>query len=62
MHPEVSAKLAQGLEAPPASALEQGFPLAQNFWKDEGPYLGILAGIAVIMVIAVLIFMKRKDV
>jgi len=62
MHPEVSAKLAQGLEAPPSSALEQGFPLAQNFWKDEGPYVGILAGIAMVMVIAVLIFMKRKDV
>jgi ABC-type multidrug transport system ATPase subunit/pSer/pThr/pTyr-binding forkhead associated (FHA) protein len=63
LHPEVSTKLAEGLEAPASAMLERGaFPLPANFWKDEGPYVGILAGIAVVMVIAVLIFMKRKDV
>jgi hypothetical protein len=58
LHPDDVDKLEQGLESPTAT----GFALPDVFWKDKGPYLGIMAGYAVAMVIAILILMKRKDV
>jgi ABC-type multidrug transport system ATPase subunit/pSer/pThr/pTyr-binding forkhead associated (FHA) protein len=58
LHPNDVEKLEQGLESPTAT----GFALPDVFWKDKGPYLGIMTGYAVVMVIAILIIMKRKDV
>ena len=57
LHPNDMEKLEQGLESPSAT-----FALPDEFWKDKGPYLGILAGYALVMAIAILIIMKRKDV
>lgn len=57
LHPNDVAKLEQGLESPSAT-----FPLPNAFWRDKGPYLGILGGYAVAMVFAILVIMKRKDV
>jgi hypothetical protein len=48
------------LEAPPEAS--GAFPLPSRFWKDKGPYLAIMASYAVLMVIAILVVMKRKDV
>jgi hypothetical protein len=51
------------LEAPPeAFAASGAFPLPSSFWKDKGPYLAIMAGMAALTVIAILLVMKRKDV
>jgi ABC transport system ATP-binding/permease protein len=62
-HPSDLEKLEQGLEAPPEAFSKPGsFPLPSNFWKDQGPYLGVLAGFALVMTWVVLILMKRKDV
>jgi hypothetical protein len=58
LHPDDVEKLERGLNSSEAT----GFALPDEFWKDKGPYLGILAGYAVVMVIAILIVMKRKDV
>ncbi len=63
LHPGDVAKLEQGLEAPAeAYATSGAFPLPSRFWKDKGPYLGILAGYAVVMTLIILFVMKRKDV
>ena len=63
LHPEDVTKLEQGLEAPAEAFSASGaFPLPSAFWKDQGPYLGILVAYAVLMTAAVLIIMKRKDV
>jgi hypothetical protein len=63
LHPDDVEKLEKGLEAPAeAFAVSETFPLPSRFWKDKGPYLAIMAGLAVLMVIAILVAMKRKDV
>jgi ABC-type multidrug transport system ATPase subunit/pSer/pThr/pTyr-binding forkhead associated (FHA) protein len=63
LHPDDVKELEKGLEAPPeAFAVSGAFPLPSSFWKDKGPYLAIMAGMAVLMVIAILVVMKRKDV
>jgi ABC-type multidrug transport system ATPase subunit len=63
LHPDDVEKLEKGLEAPPeAFAASGAFPLPSRFWKDKGPYLAIIAIFAVLMVIAILVVMKRKDV
>ncbi len=63
MHPDDVEKLEAGLEAPPeAFAASGSFPLPSNFWKDKGPYLGILTVHILVMTLAVLLLMKRKDV
>jgi len=63
LHPDDASKLERGLEAGEETFATPGvFPLPSNFWRDKGPYLGILAGYAALMTAAVLIIMKRKDV
>ena len=63
LHPDDVEKLEKGLEAPSdAFAASGDFPLPSNFWKDKGPYLAIMAGYAVLLVIAILAVMKRKDI
>jgi ABC-type multidrug transport system ATPase subunit/pSer/pThr/pTyr-binding forkhead associated (FHA) protein len=63
MHPDDVEKLEQGLEAPAEAFTTPGtFPLPSHFWKDKGPYLGILAVHLLVMTLAVLVLMKRKDV
>ncbi|MGD0223465.1 MAG: FHA domain-containing protein [Terriglobia bacterium] len=57
LHPDDVSGLERGLEDP-AGAL----PLVSNFLKDKGPYLGILAGYAALMLVLILVVMKRKDV
>jgi hypothetical protein len=62
LHPFDVAKLQEGLAAPPQAFEASGsFPLPSSFWKDKGPYLTILACYAILMIIAVLAIMKRKD-
>ncbi len=62
-HPHDLERLETGLEAPPEAFSQPGqFPLPSNFWKDKGPYLGVLAGFALAMTWIVLVLMKRKDV
>ena len=62
-HPDDLAKLERGLEAPPEAFAQEGsFPLPAHYWRDQGPYLGVLAGFALVMTWVVLILMKRKDV
>ncbi len=62
-HPDDVGNLEKGLEAPAeAFAAFGAFPLPSAFWKDKGPYLGILLGYVILMTAAVLILMKRKDV
>jgi ABC transport system ATP-binding/permease protein len=62
-HPGVREKLEQGLEAPAeAFSPPDTFPLPEHYWKDQGPYLGVLALFALVMTWVVLILMKRKDV
>ena len=63
MHPDDVDQLEQGLEQPPEAFLVSGaFPLASHFLKDKGPYLLIMTGYALVMVVLILILMKRKDV
>jgi ABC-type multidrug transport system ATPase subunit len=63
LHPDDAEKLEKGLEAPAeAFAASKTFPLPDAFWKDKGPYLGIMAGYALAMILAILFIMKRKDV
>jgi hypothetical protein len=63
LHPDDVEKLEKGLEAPPEAFAAPGvFPLPSRFWHDKEPYLTIMASFAVVMVIAVLVVMKRKDV
>jgi ABC-type multidrug transport system ATPase subunit/pSer/pThr/pTyr-binding forkhead associated (FHA) protein len=62
MHPDDIGRLESGLEAPAEAFAAGGFPLASNFWKDKGPYIGVLAVHILVMTLAVLLLMKRKDV
>ena len=63
MHPSDLEKLQAGLEAPPeAFAASGSFPLPSHFWSDKGPYLGILTVHLLVLTLAVLLLMKRKDV
>ncbi|MBZ5544933.1 MAG: ABC transporter permease, partial [Acidobacteriia bacterium] len=63
MHPDDIEKLERGLEAPAEAFSASGaFPLPSNYWKDQGPYLGILTVHLLVMMLAVLLLMKRKDV
>jgi ABC-type multidrug transport system ATPase subunit/pSer/pThr/pTyr-binding forkhead associated (FHA) protein len=57
LHPGYVDQLEQGLESE-----AQTFPLLADFWPDQGPYLGIMAGYALVMLVIILIVMKRKDV
>jgi hypothetical protein len=51
----------QGQPAPPVDT-SLALPLESHFLADKGPYLAILAGYAVLMLVLILIVMKRKDV
>ncbi len=62
LHPGYVNDLEDGLEAPPSETGTQPFPLHADFWPDQGPYLGIMAGYALVMLVIILIVMKRKDV
>ncbi|MGB7592441.1 MAG: hypothetical protein WBO19_14495, partial [Terriglobia bacterium] len=63
LHPDDIERLEKGLEAgPEAFRASRAFPLASRFWKDKGPYLAIMTSFALLMVIAILVVMKRKDV
>jgi hypothetical protein len=63
LHPDDVEKLERGLEAPAEAFATVGtFPLPSSFWKDKGPYMGVLAVHLLVMTLAVLILMKRKDV
>jgi ABC-type multidrug transport system ATPase subunit len=63
MHPDDVEQLEEGLEQPPSAFFAAGaFPLPSHFWKDKGPYLMIMTGYALLMVVLILILMKRKDV
>ena len=63
LHPDDVDGLEKGLEeAPEAFAARGAFPLPSHFWPDKGPYLAIMAGYAVLMLVLILIVMKRKDV
>jgi hypothetical protein len=62
MHPDDIGKLESGLEAPAEAFVSGGFPLPSNFWKDKGPYIGVLAVHILVMTLTVLLLMKRKDV
>jgi len=63
LHPDDAEKLEKGLETPAEpSKGPPTFRLPSNFWKDKGPYLGVLASYALLMTWIVLILMKRKDV
>ena len=63
LHPDDVQKLEEGLEQSAESVAASGaFPLPSDFWKDKGPYLGIMAGYALLMLVIILILMKRKDV
>ena len=45
-----------------AFAATGAFPLPSNFWRDKGPYLAIMTGYALLMLVLILVVMKRKDV
>lgn len=63
LHPDDAEKLEKGLETPAqTSSGLPAFRLPSDFWSDKGPYMGVLAGYALLMVWMVLILMKRKDV
>jgi ABC-type multidrug transport system ATPase subunit len=63
LHPDDVDKLERGLEAPGEAFAAPGtFPLPSRFWRDKGPYVGVLAVHLLVMTLAVLILMKRKDV
>lgn len=63
LHPDDVQKLEEGLEQSAESVAASGaFPLASSFWKDKGPYLGIMTGYAFMMIVIILMLMKRKDV
>jgi ABC-type multidrug transport system ATPase subunit/pSer/pThr/pTyr-binding forkhead associated (FHA) protein len=65
LHPDDLSKLEDGLEQPPADLNAPKFPtfpLPSEFWKDKGPYLAIMTGYALLMVVLILVVMKRKDV
>ena len=63
LHPGDVEQLQEGLDKPASDYLAAGsFPLNSHFWKDKGPYLMIMTGYALLMVILILILMKRKDV
>jgi ABC transport system ATP-binding/permease protein len=65
LHPDDAQKLEDGLEQPSAelnSSKFPTFPLPSEFWNDKGPYLAIMTGYALLMVVLILIVMKRKDV
>jgi len=63
LHPDDAEKLEKGLEAPPETfKVPPTFRLPSDFWKDKGPYMGVLAAYALLMTWVVLILMKRKDV
>jgi len=63
LHPDDLEKLEKGLEASEKEFAAAGaFPLPSDFWRDKGPYVGVLAVHLLVMTLAVLLLMKRKDV
>jgi len=63
LHPDDVIKLEGGLEQPAEAFFASGsFPLPSVFWKDKGPYLAIMTGYALLMLVLILVVMKRKDV
>jgi hypothetical protein len=63
LHPDDVSALEAGLEQPAdAFAANGAFPLPSNFWRDKGPYLAIMTGYALMMLVCILVVMKRKDV
>jgi len=63
LHPNDVAGLEAGLEAPAeAFAASGAFPLPSHFWRDKGPYLAIMTGYGLLMIVLILVIMKRKDV
>jgi len=62
LHPDDVAGLEAGLEqSAEAFAASGAFPLPSNFWRDKGPYLSIMTGYAMLMLVIILVVMKRKD-
>jgi hypothetical protein len=62
LHPDDVARLEDGLEEPAeAFAASGAFPLPSKFLRDKGPYLFIMTGYALLMLVLILIIMKRKD-
>jgi hypothetical protein len=62
LHPDDVGRLEAGLEAPQEAFSVSGtVPLPSNFWRDKGPYLFIMTGYALLMLVLILIIMKRKD-
>jgi len=63
LHPDDVARLEDGLEEPAEAFAASGtFPLPSHFWQDKGPYLAIMTGYALLMLVLILVVMKRKDV
>lgn len=63
LHPDDVERLQSGLEAPAEAFAAPGtFPLPSHFWRDKGPYAGVLVVFVLLTMLAVLILMKRKDV
>ncbi len=63
LHPDDVTDLETGLEEPPEAIMAgEGFPLPSHFWRDKGPYLAIMTGYALLMLVGILVVMKRKDV
>jgi hypothetical protein len=62
LHPDDVTGLQQGLEeSADKFALDADFPLRARFWQDKGPYLAIMTGYGLLMVVLILAVMKRKD-
>jgi ABC-type multidrug transport system ATPase subunit/pSer/pThr/pTyr-binding forkhead associated (FHA) protein len=75
LHPNDVPSLLKGLDGPPdfqthqdpdqpATATDKSLalPLESHFLPDKSPYLGIMAGYALVMLVLTLIVMKVKDV
>jgi ABC-type multidrug transport system ATPase subunit len=63
LHPDDVSRLEAGLEQSAEDFAKAGdFPLPSNFWRDKGPYLAIMTGYALLVLVCILVVMKRKDV
>ena len=63
LHPDDVSRLESGLEESAEEyAANNAFPLPSNFLRDKGPYLAIMTGYALLMLVGILVVMKRKDV
>jgi hypothetical protein len=63
LHPEDMEQLERGLEMTDDDlAAAAAFPLPSDFWRDKGPYFGVLTAFLLAGTLAVLFLVKRKDV